>query len=128
MTVVRVNSQIRLDRHDNDAAPRRAFAMAARWDPALDSPVQTGRGADASTVIGNLADGESVSTATLDAALSWLERAQAYYTTAEPPFEGYRGPWREAAEDMREAARWMRQLQAAVVAAVPTELKVEDPE
>lgn len=126
MTVVRVNSQIRLDRHDNDAAPRRAFAMAARWEPDLDSPARTSSGAPAHTVIVNLAAGEGVSTATLDAALSWLEQAQAYYTTAEPPFEGYRGPWREAVEDMREAARWMRQLQAAV-AAVPTELKVEDP-
>jgi hypothetical protein len=125
--MVRVNSQIRLHRHDNDAAPRRAFTMASRWDPALDSPVQTARGADARTVLSNLAAGEGVSTDTLDVALSWLEHAQAYYTTAEPPFEGYRGPWREAAEDMREAAQWMRQLRAAVATAVPTELKVEDP-
>jgi hypothetical protein len=126
MYTVRVNAQIRLDRHDNDAAPRRVFEMAARWDPDLDPPVQTHAGRDARTVIANLRDGEGVSIAALDPALTWLERAEEYYSSTEPPIEGYRGPWQEAARNMQVAAEWLRLLQAAA-ATVPIELKVEDP-
>jgi hypothetical protein len=123
MFTVRVNSQIRIDHHDNDAAPRRVFGLAARWDPDLDPPVQIQSGADASTVIRNLGNGEGVSIASLGPALTWLERAEEYYSSTEPPLEGYRGPWQDAVRNMREAAQWLRQL-SAVAAAIPTELTV----
>lgn len=123
MFTLRVNAQIRIDRHDNDAEPRRVFEMAARWDPELDPPVQTHGGRDARTVIANLRDGEGVSIASLDPALTWLERAEQYYSSTEPPLEGYRGPWQDAVWNMREAAQWLRQLRTAA-ATVPTELTV----
>lgn len=126
MYTARVHAQIRLDRHDNDAEPRRVFGLAARWDPELDPPVQTYNGKDASTVFVNLAAGEDVSIASLDPALVWLERAEVYYASTEPPLEGYRGPWQEAVRDMQRAAEWLRLLRTAT-ANVPDELKVEDP-
>ena len=110
---VRAYHQIRLDRHDNDVAPRRAFTMAARWSPELATQIQTRNGRDARTVITNLAEGEDVPTTSLGVAILWLEHAQRYYETTEPPFEGYRGPWSEAAADMAEAARWLHQIKLA---------------
>jgi hypothetical protein len=122
-----VFASVRLDQHENDAGPRRACELAARWYPELNQSIETPRGADAQSILRRLAEGNDVPIGEIDLGVLWLDAATRYYETATPPIDGYRKPWEEAAGDMRTAGHWLRAMRKALLV-IPATITVKDEE